>query len=509
VKQVLTVDGLLRPTGGTWLPVMAPVAAVFFGLAAASLPLGSAVLVIGVLMAALLVMIHPLVGLALALVAGPLGAVETLRYPGLPVTSGQVLLAVVVLAWLGRRVLRRSVLLPHTALNLPLTLFILVAALSLLTATSITLGLKELTKWLEVMLIALVVVDLFTETGESWTERDRQGYNPNWLVAILVLAVLSQALIGVWQFGLAGDGPDHFMILEKYYRAFGTFQQPNPFGGFMSLGASLSLGTALGCLAAIVGRRPAPTEQWFWLALFGLAALVSTLALLFSWSRGAWLGFAAAVAVLALNLPRTRWRGWALIVAAAGLTLLALRFGLLPSSIVSRLGGFGEEMALGDVRGVDITDENYAVIERLAHWQAAVDMAADEPWLGVGFGNYEAAYGRYALVNWPNPLGHAHNYYLNIVAETGILGALAYLGLWAFVLGQSVLLLRRLEWPERGIALGLLAAWTGLSVHHLVDKLYVNNMYIFLGVMLGLQQVLETRYGKPTRRSRRTIWGKP
>ena len=54
-------------------------------------------------------------------------------------------------------------------------------------------------------------------------------------------------------------------------------------------------------------------------------------------------------------------------------------------------------------------------------------MAGDRPWLGVGFGNYGAAYEEYALINWPDPLGHAHNYYLNLVAEIGFIGLGAYL----------------------------------------------------------------------------------
>ncbi|HID52637.1 MAG TPA: O-antigen ligase domain-containing protein, partial [Anaerolineae bacterium] len=145
----------------------------------------------------------------------------------------------------------------------------------------------------------------------------------------------------------------------------------------------------------------------------------------------------------------------------------------------------------GDVRGEDINDANYAVLERLAHWQAAVDMARENLWLGVGFGNYEPAYADYALLNWPYPLGHAHNYYLNLVAEVGVVGLLAYLVLWTAVFWQTIRLLRRLDWPVRGIALGLLAVWAAISVHHLVDKLYVNNIYIHLGVMLGLLQLLE------------------
>ena len=43
----------------------------------------------------------------------------------------------------------------------------------------------------------------------------------------------------------------------------------------------------------------------------------------------------------------------------------------------------------------------------------------------------------------------------------------------------------------RGVALALIAMWTALTVHHLVDKLYVNNIYIHLGVLLGLLQLID------------------
>ena len=175
----------------------------------------------------------------------------------------------------------------------------------------------------------------------------------------------------------------------------------------------------------------------------------------------------------------------------ATLLLIGMQFNLIPASISERVTSFSQDLQFGDVRGVDINDTNYAVLERLAHWQAALDMARNNLWLGVGFGNYESAYADYALINWPAPLGHAHNYYLNLLAETGIIGLAAYLLLWTAVFWQTIHLLKRLEWPQRGIALGLLAAWTALTVHHLVDKLYVNNIYIHLGVMLALLQLLD------------------
>jgi O-antigen ligase len=162
----------------------------------------------------------------------------------------------------------------------------------------------------------------------------------------------------------------------------------------------------------------------------------------------------------------------------------------VPAAISGRLADSAAEFQLGDVRGVDINDANYAVLERLAFWQAAVEMAQERPWLGVGFGNYALAYPDYALINWTTSLGHAHNYYLNLLAETGALGLLAYLVVWLFILWDNLRLLRRLSWPWRGIALGLLGAWVALSVHHLVDKLYVNNIYVHLGAMFGAQQLL-------------------
>ena len=56
-------------------------------------------------------------------------------------------------------------------------------------------------------------------------------------------------------------------------------------------------------------------------------------------------------------------------------------------------------------------------------------MAETQPWLGVGFGNYAAAYPDFRLLLWENALGHAHNYYLNVAAEIGAIGLLAYLGM--------------------------------------------------------------------------------
>ncbi len=486
-----------------WIRVVLLALALATGLAIATLPVTlSALLVIGTAVV-LATLIEPLLGLALTLIVGPFGALESIILGGSSFDSGQLLLLLALAAWLARSVSRREISIPPFDRRVALSylLFVSLAALSLLSAVSLTAGLKELVKWIQIGLVAWFTVSSASRTGI-------QNSRLRWVVAAALVAGLSQALIGIWQFGLRGHGPEHFEILVSFrgrileaYRAYGTFEQPNPYAGFLGLSLPLTLGWGLGTAGELLARvrnalssgislslRPALNLLLPW-TLVGLLGV----ALLASWSRGGWLGAAAGVVAMLLFLPRRRWQGGLLVLVILVLAAGMLLSGLLPASIAGRLTGFADYVQFQDARGVDITPANYAVLERMAHWQAALDMANEKPWLGVGFGNYEAAYGDHALLNWPYPLGHAHNYYLNLLAETGVLGTLAYLGFWGSVMLLTAQVIGRNKGLERGIALGLMGVWTHLAVHHLVDKLYVNNIYLHLGALLGLLLLLRNK----------------
>jgi len=309
-----------------------------------------------------------------------------------------------------------------------------------------------------------------------------------WVAGTLLIAASGQALLGIYQFR-GGSGAPHLWILEfRYFRAFGTFGQPNPFGAFMGLTLPLALGMSYGLAAAAWRKRNARFAAWAALTLAAAAFIGG--GLIVSWSRGAWLGFASAILMLLLCAPRKRWMGVLLLVFVIGGVALSVVSGLAPASLVARITDFAQDLTgIEDVRGRAINDDNYAVIERLAHWQAALGMANDHPLVGVGFGGYEAAYPAYALMNWSMALGHAHNYYLNVLAETGIVGLAAYVGMWLAYLMLTLRALRLAD-PERGIALGLLGVWVHLAVHSLFDKLFVNNLFLHIGAMLGLITVL-------------------
>jgi O-antigen ligase len=166
--------------------------------------------------------------------------------------------------------------------------------------------------------------------------------------------------------------------------------------------------------------------------------------------------------------------------------LLALGQALIPPSLIQRFADFVPYLGLVDVRGIEVTDANFAVLERMAHWQSALRMWTDHPWLGVGIGNYEPVYARYALPLWPLPLGHAHNYYLNVAAEAGLLGLGAYLLVWGVALLVSLRSLRRSWGWHWAVALGVFGALVHLSVHNLFDNLFVHGMYLQVTILLGV-----------------------
>ena len=182
------------------------------------------------------------------------------------------------------------------------------------------------------------------------------------------------------------------------------------------------------------------------------------------------------------------------MLALAAVALIGLiglsSAGLLPSAISERLADAGTLLDIRDVRGVPINDANYALIERQAHWQAALNMLTEQPWTGVGFSNYQPVYEQYRLLNWPMPLGHAHNIYLNVAAETGLIGLGLYLLLWISIFGLTFRTIRRARGIERAIAIGLMGAWVYLGTHMLVDNLYVNNTHLMIGALLGLLVVV-------------------
>ncbi len=455
------------------------------GLSIALLPLtlaGGAVLG-GIVF--LVTLIRPEYGLYLLILAVPFGSVREIAISGLTVGAAEALVGLVLAAWLARMVAIREIKTVHPPLLLPLLIFLGAILLSLTGALSLKYSFKEILKWLEVLGIYLFVANVI--------EREQAQA----VVLMMLLAGIGQALLGFYQF-FGRVGPQAFVILGRFVRAYGTFEQPNPYGGYLGLVLPLACGVLVGTRTFGIRKL---VESWvrhestshestnlrfanFLVAIIGVAVMGA--ALLMSWSRGAWMGFAAAFVLMSLAYSRRRSALLALLCLLVVSVLLLGSVQTLPQPIVHRLTDFLPYLRIFDVREVELTEANYAVLERMAHWQAAWGMFSDHPWLGVGIGNYEPVYPAYFLPGWTEPLGHAHNYYLNIAAEAGLIGLAAYLVLWGAAFWQAWKAVQATEGYWRGVAVGILGVLAHLSVHNFFDNLYVHNMYLHVAILLGL-----------------------
>lgn len=141
-----------------------------------------------------------------------------------------------------------------------------------------------------------------------------------------------------------------------------------------------------------------------------LLAIVTTVCVVFTFSRGAYV--ALAVSFLLVCLLKRRML---LVVTAGGLIAgLAGGYALVPGAVIQRVtmlhtsDGSLESSAAG----------------RMHMWDLALDMFMSNPLFGSGFDTFRllAGYGG---------LHDTHNYYLKLLAEMGILGLFVYLALLA------------------------------------------------------------------------------
>ncbi len=498
------------------------------GLAIAHLPLTWAVALILGGGALALVFLRPILGLYLLVFAIPFGSLKEISFGIITVGGAEAIAAVTVVAWVTGMAARREIRTVHAPLLVPLLVFLAVISFSLPRGLSLQWGVKGLLIWLEVLAVYLFVVNVVDVRKVSM------------VVILLLLAGSLEALVGCYQF-FGRIGPEGFLLFDRFIRAYGTFEQPNPYGGYLALILPLALSLFL---ARWRWRQLWSVLVW---ALSGLSLVLMSAALVMSWSRGAWLGFMAGVVVVAvvgfwqrvfsgltagalavlagaalgtlgfytpgpgsILAPlvgglagvgagvgicvglRHRWV-WILLALLALFGVIFLAAGgdrLLPASVVERYRDLMPYLEMPDVRGMHVTDENFAVVERLAHWQAALNMLRDHPVLGVGIGNYVPVYPAYALPGWKDPLGHAHNYYLHVAAETGMLGLCAYLLLVAASFWHSWRGIREAGSHGQGVALGICGVLAAFAVHSIFDNLYVHGMNMHLAILLGLVYVL-------------------
>ena len=426
--------------------------------------------------AALLVLIFPWLawlGLAFAL---PIAS--GLRIG--PASATDLLFAAALAMWCAAAIATRNTRTTPRPPVWAVAVYLLALYLSTLAATNLDEALTEMVKWIEFGIL-LWVVPMAVPTNRA-----------TWLVAALLIAAALQGIYGLYQF-IFRIGPEWFLIQGRFMRASGVFGQPNPYGAYLGLSLPVAFSLSIWSLSAWLKQRTLTT---FLCTLFyvTVAGCIAT-GLVASWSRGGWLGAMASTAVVLafFNKRTAAILGLGLLAMTSTALVGAINPTWIPAAISARIGDIPAYIGLVDVLSLEVNDDNFAIIERVAHWVAALRMWEMSPWLGVGPGNYATVYNAVALPRWSDPLGHAHNIYLNVLGETGLLGFGTFLLMW----GSLVAWLHRATKQQaaqapfsqpswsRALAVGVLGIIAHLAVHSFFDNLFVQGMYLHIALWLA------------------------
>jgi O-antigen ligase len=234
----------------------------------------------------------------------------------------------------------------------------------------------------------------------------------------------------------------------RFATPFGSFVNRHNFAAFMEMSLAVPLGLIF---AGAVPRD----KRLLYVTAIGLMGI----ALLLSGSRG---GLVALLAeIFFLIILTTKTRGYGQIALKVGLAV-ALFVTIVVGSVLiggeSSLTRFAETAATGNI-----------TTNRTHIWTVTFEVIKNNPLFGAGLGAFPQAYTVFDTLNGTERVEQAHNDYLQILADAGIVGLIigAFFVFWLFRDG-----LRNIKTHNtfrRGVAVGALAGCFAIFVHSIFD----------------------------------------
>jgi hypothetical protein len=244
---------------------------------------------------------------------------------------------------------------------------------------------------------------------------------------------------------------------------FGPFVNPNHYAGWMLMAMPVVLGLGYGTferarLGAPRGGTAAAANETGMLVLSAFACLVMGVSLVMTRSRSGLVGLAVAILAVSVMVIVRQRTGRARAVVAGVFALLFV--------------------AIVELAGVDAMekfrtppDSPASMRSRIGAWKDTLRIIRDNPLTGTGLDTYGTAMMVYQTANRSRHFREAHNDYLQIAAEGGLLVGLPVLAtLWVFA---ADIRRRFREAPREGqtywIRVGAVVGMIAIAVQSLVE----------------------------------------
>jgi O-antigen ligase len=295
-----------------------------------------------------------------------------------------------------------------------------------------------------------------TSPGHQHVARD--------LALSLVLAGVLISVVGFWQYAFG----DRIITAEADLRRIrGFYGSPNNLGLF--LGRSIPFAVSFAVW---------PTR---FRALAGVSAVLMAVALVLSFSIGAWVAVAGALVGIASLRGRPAIRG-AIVLGAVVALLVAVS-----ALTVPRIGShFDFQSSTSSIR-IDV-------------WRSALRMIVDHPLRGIGLDNFLHYYqnGYRLPTAWQDPnLSHPHNVVLDFWLSLGLPG----LVLLGALVGRYYVVARR-AWSvasaaDRALVAGSIGGVIDIILHGFVDNsFFLPDLAVLFWLMFVIVARVADRSGK-------------
>ena len=238
--------------------------------------------------------------------------------------------------------------------------------------------------------------------------------------ALAIVQFFTQSVFS-WPFsGIAPQDPSDLGVSvvqfadERWLRAYGSFPHPNMLGAFLAIVAVL-LFTKLLRSRDEESRITNHESGMLKCILHNAYFIILISGLFFTFSRAAWIAFFVGLVIYAVQTKAWREKIFLQFVLLLVVTATALTVLFFPL-VRTRIGG-------------DERLEMKSNKERATGYREAVQLIKAHPLIGVGIGNYTAAVARELRPNDPAwSYQPAHNIFLLVLAELGIIGFLLFFG---------------------------------------------------------------------------------
>ena len=277
--------------------------------------------------------------------------------------------------------------------------------------------------------------------------------------------------------------------------AFGPFINRHHFAGYMELTIALPLGLVF---AGAIEKE----KMLIYLFVAGLMGV----ALVMTASRGGIISLVAEI--LFLITVTAIWRKQSERKhrhrRSSRLKSIAARAGMAAALLVSLFIGvlfFGGEFSIN--RFIDTVNTDDPTTGRAHFWSVTLNIIKAYPYLGTGLGAYGVSYTQYDSRNGLFRLEQAHNDYLQVLSDGGIVGGVLALSFVVLLFWKAIVRAKSRDDFRRGVALGALSGCFGVLIHSFFDFTLHTTSNALLFLVLAALATLNGRVEDAPRKRRR------